>query len=111
MIKSINLFPKERYTIKHDDIEKYDYFPRINLGSCPKEIHDKKVYTHLGIIDESFKDYEILKESKIQIKQLLIETKEFKGFPDKIELSDSILSSIKSIIIYQVGYFWLEAKD
>ena len=111
IIKSMSWFGLTRIALEEDDIENECYFPIVTFSSCPQEIHDKEVYVHSGIIDEFFKDYEILKESQIQMKHLNIDTEEFKEFPDKIELSDSILSSIESIFVEQAVVYYLEVQN
>ena len=111
MIKSLYLLEYKSYTFKQDYIEEYDYFPKINFSSLPDEIREKTIYTHLGIINESLNNIEILKDSKIQMKSLLINTHDFREFPDKIELSESIMSSIESIFIHQSRYVILSEAE
>ena len=106
MIEYVN-FPEYKWPsrdLKSKDIKDLEYYPVMFFDLTSKDIHKKEAYINLGIIGYCSPDFEILKESKIQMRNLKIETTDFKGIPDELELSESILGTLESIhVVLEYG--------
>ena len=85
--------------MEKDKLDELRFIPTVNFNKTLDLIHKKDIEVNTGIVRIEKSNYKILKDSKLSIKKLVLEIYGFVEFPDKLELSPSILDAIKLILV------------